>query len=414
MSSKKKSVGRHVDQLQEEYNPILKQNRELKGKLELSEAKLRNALSQLKDIGVDTTPLAERDRNRFTAKIDELTKENKFLTGNLGVAEDIRGEVFGLKHQELGPPRWIEPVAPSKGKGISMPVLLISDEQVGEKIIAEEIEGVNYYDHNVYVQRHDLCAQKMVEICTQHMVGQKFPAAIIGFLGDAVNGEIHQELAETNSLQSIPSVKLVVETRRAAIDFWLKHYERLFIIVIPGNHGRTTPKPRFKRYALLNYESIIGWWLQSLYAGNDRVKIVVPPSGDYYCQLWGHGLFFTHGDRMGALSGKGSGMGFAGSALPIARGSKNIREQQEGMGRKITYIHIGHWHSRMEIAGTFANGAMAGYNEFAHGLRFRPAAAEQWLYFLHPQHGATSYWPIFLSSHPKATEIAGGLEEFLK
>lgn len=347
--------------------------------------------------------LAERERIKLESRIADLSARLKRSESDLHAAEDIRHAVFGLAEHDLAPPRILEPGKPSKGKHPSIPVVLISDEQVGERIVASEIEGVNHYDHEEYVRRHDLLAQKVVEISEHHMQGLHFPLAVVGFLGDAISGEIHAELAETNSLQSVPSTALVVETRRNAIDLLLKHFERLFIVVIPGNHGRTTVKPRFKKYATMNYEAIIGWWLQSLYAKEPRVKIVVPPSGDYHMMLYGRGMFFTHGDRLGGMSGKGAGMGFAGPALPIIRGSRNIREQQSAMGRRIDYIHIGHWHTRMEVAGTWANGSIAGYNEFAHGLRYVATPAEQWLYYLHPQHGATARWPIFLSSQPRAS-----------
>ena len=356
----------------------------------------------IKDFESSHGALAERERGKLEGKIKELEASLKKAEGALSVAEDIRHAVFDLASEDLAPPKWIEPIPKGKGKKVSMPIMLISDEQVGEHIVAKEIEGINHYDHNVYVQRHDLCAQKLVEITKQHMGGQQFPTALIAFLGDAISGEIHAELAETNSLQSVPSAALVVETRRNAINFWLKHFENLFVVIVPGNHGRTTPKPRFKRYTTMNYETLIGWWLKSLYANEPRVKIVVPESGDYHMMLWGRGMFFTHGDRLGSMSGKGSGMGFAGPVLPIIRGSKNIRDQQAAMGRRIDYIHIGHWHERGEAGGTFFNGSLAGYSEFAHGLRYRPAAAEQWLYYMNEDHGATARWPIFLSSQPKA------------
>jgi hypothetical protein len=347
--------------------------------------------------------LARKERDKLEGKIKELEKKLSKLETDLATAEDIRQSVFDLAEEDLSAPKWIQPAPNSKGKKVSMPHLLISDEQVGEKIVAKEVEGINHYDHEVYVKRHTLCAQKLVEISEHHMGGHNFPQAMIAFLGDAINGEIHAELAETNSLQSVPSTALVVETRRNAIDFWLKHFEKLFVIVIPGNHGRTTPKPRFKRYAAMNYETLIGWWLKSLYAKEPRVKIVVPESGDYHMMLWGRGLFWTHGDRLGSLTGKGSGMGFAGPVLPIVRGSKNIREQQASFGRRVDYIHIGHWHERGEAAGTFFNGSMAGYNEYAHGLRFRASPAEQWLYYMNEEYGPTARWPIFLSPQPKAT-----------
>jgi hypothetical protein len=356
----------------------------------------------VKDFAGAHSSLAERERDSLTSKLREAEALLKKREGELAVAEDIRAAVFGLADHDLKPPKWIEAIKPGK-KGVSLPIALISDEQVGEEIVAAEVEGINHYDHKVYVQRHDLMVQKVVEISKHHMASQQFPAVMVAFLGDAINGEIHQELAETNSLQSVPSAALVVETRRNAINFLLKHFERVFVIVIPGNHGRTTPKPRFKRYTALNYETLIGWWMRSLFADEPRVKIVVPESMDYWLPVFGRGMFFTHGDNLGSGAGSGSGMGFAGPALPIIRGSKKIREQQTAMGRRIDYIHIGHWHSRMEVVGTFANGAMAGFNEYAHGLRFIPSPAEQWLYYLHPHHGATARWPIFLSEQPQAT-----------
>lgn len=355
--------------------------------------------------------MVSRERAVLRGRINELEAALKRSESERAVAENIRDSVFGLKDHDIAPPRWIQPIKPGKSRKVSMPVLLISDEQVGEEVVADEVEGINRYDHDVYVQRHTLCAQKLVEITEEHM-GLKRPNAIIGFLGDAISGEIHAELAETNSMQSVPSAALVVETRRNAIDFWLKHFENLLIICIPGNHGRTTPKPRFKRYARMNYETLIGWWLKSLYEKEPRVKIVVPESGDYHLPVWGRGLFFTHGDRMGGLTGKGAGMGFAGPVLPIVRGSKNIREQQASMGRRVDIIHVGHWHERGEAGGTFFNGSLAGYNEYAHGLRYRAAPAEQWLYFMNEEHGPTARWPLFLSPQPRAAR-SPGFEELI-
>lgn len=367
----------------------------------------------LKDFEASHGALAERERGKLEARIAELEGALKKNETALAAAEDIRRAVFGLAQEDLAAPKWIDPIPRGKGKRLSMPVMLISDEQVGEHVVAAEIEGVNHYDHNVYVERHRICAQKLVEITEHHMGDQRCPVACIGFLGDAISGEIHAELAETNSLQSVPSAALVVETRRNAIDFWLKYFEKLIVIVIPGNHGRTTIKPRFKRYTKMNYETLIGWWLQSLYAKEPRVKIVVPESGDYLLPVWGRGLFFTHGDRMGAMSGKGAGMGFAGPVLPIVRGSKNIREQQASFGRRIDYIHIGHFHEQGEAGGTFFNGTMAGYSEFAHGLRFRAAPAVQTLYFMNEEYGATARWPIYLSKPPAAAK-ASDLFDLLK
>jgi hypothetical protein len=359
------------------------------------------------ELNLREPPLETRERLRLEDAVQKANARAKEAERALNDADDLRKALFGLTAQDLSPPQFRYREQKKGGAVPSIPFVLVSDEQAGEVIKAGEIEGINEYNSALYRERHRAVFKTTIDISRQHMRVVE-PGIVVGWLGDAISGSIHAELRETNDIKDCPAVKMVVEERRDAIHALLEHYAAVFGVVIPGNHGRLTQKPQYKHYVDTNLEAVIGWWLQSLFENNKRVKIVVPPSGDYFMPLWGWNTFFTHGDRLGT----GGGQGFIGTGAPIIRGSKKVYEQQAKIGRNLHYINFGHWHTRMETPYGFANGCLCGFGEFSYGLRFIPAPAEQWLYYLHPERGVTARWPIYLTEQPKGHSAEDAIEFF--
>jgi hypothetical protein len=66
---------------------------------------------------------------------------------------------------------------------------------------------------------------------------------------------------------------------------------------------------------------------------------------------------------------------------------------------------IGHYHTyipRGDAVPVLANGSLIGYNEYARlVLRAGPARPVQALAFVHPKHGITAQWPMYLNENPK-------------
>jgi hypothetical protein len=63
----------------------------------------------------------------------------------------------------------------------------------------------------------------------------------------------------------------------------------------------------------------------------------------------------------------------------------------------------------MELEYGFCNGSLPGVTEYGRDGRFRPAPPVQGLFFVHPEWGLTSRWPIMLEPLPKMAAQSGDL-----
>lgn len=350
-------------------------------------------------IGETATALDVRREQRYRDQITSRDNEIRRLSRELNAMEDFRHTVFGLGEQKIEPPKWMtNPLTALNNPGI--PVLFGSDYQAGEVIRAGELDGINEYNSDIFRARLRLMIEKAIELSYFHMARAKYPGIVYMRGGDAISGNIHQELRETNDAHSIPAVKMLVEEECAGIENLLKRFNRVDVWSIPGNHGRDTEKSFSKLYAEHNYETLAAWMIEREFKHEPRVTFNTPMSGDVYRSIYGYWFLLTHGDRMGT----GGGKGFIGEAAPIIRGAKLVIDMYAKLHRHIDYICTGHYHTRMEHPYGFANGCLSGFNEYARGLRKAPARAEQWFFFVNPKYGVTARWPIMLSPKPKLGE----------
>lgn len=344
----------------------------------------------------DPAVISERERQRYVERIKSLMGQLEHARREANALEDFRSAVFGLSQMKIQPPEWtVNPSSAGSSPGI--PVLFGSDYQAGEVIRPGELDGVNEYNTEIFKRRFRDMISKAVELAFVHMVRPKYPGIVYFRGGDAISGNIHAELRETNDLHAAPAMKMLVEEESAGIEKLLKHFGRVDVWSVPGNHGRDTEKPYAKGYVEHNYETLAAWALEREYKNEKRVTFITPMSGDVYRSIYGYWFLLTHGDRMGT----GGGKGFIGEAAPIIRGAKLVIDQYAKLHRHIDYICTGHYHTRMEHPYGFANGCLAGFSEYGRGLRKAPAAPEQWFWFVHPNHGVTARWPIALERRPK-------------
>jgi hypothetical protein len=349
------------------------------------------------------TPTVQQARTeqRLRDEITDLRRQLLEERRELARSEDLRGALFRLAEQPIGSPKWTATPKAAKtrdGKVPTMPILLTSDFQWGEKISAEELDGVNGFDMKVASQRYQRLISATIEIAQEHMGGKHaYPGIYYLRGGDAISGDIHQELRETNDLQSIPAVRSLVEHESEGIRRLANAFGKVHVVSVPGNHGRTTIKPHSKRYVETNYDTLSAWWLESRFAGDARVTWQTPVSGDALFNVYGWQWLLTHGDRIGSRGGHG----FVGPSATIARGMKRLVEYYATLGTRVDTILLGHFHQRMELPWGFCNGCLPGYSEYARDNRLHPSEPSQWLLFCHPKHGITARWPILLAERPR-------------
>ena len=243
--------------------------------------------------------------------------------------------------------------------------------------------------------------EKTISLSFDHMVKPKYSNGIVYLRGgDAISGDIHDDLRETNDLSSVPAVMCVVAEEAAGIEKLADKFGKVTVISGPGNHGRTTHKPRSKAYVNLNYETLIAYMLEREFKNDKRVTFITPQSGEAYFSIYNTRFLMTHGDRIGSRGGQG----FIGPVATIARGVHKTRKQYASIGKPVDYMLIGHFHEPMWIPFCCVNGNLAGFSEYARDLRVEPGPPSQELFFVNEDIGITARWQILADKMGKATD----------
>lgn len=331
-------------------------------------------------------PLAERQARRFLDQIARLRSELNKANRELNEAEDLRHAVFGLARPVDPADHRIElsPRQPTAEAAL----LFQSDEQWGEVIAAEEVGGLNAYNRHIAAARLKRLIETTIRCCQPPHAPAPPPVLYYCMGGDSLSGSIHEELAETNDLSSIPAimdycanVRWAIETLRDSLGC------PIVVIRVPGNHDRTTAKPRHKKYNETSLDTIISWHLETTFKGDDRVTFLIPKENDAYFDVMGWKFLLTHGDMMGT----GGGTGYIGPVASITKGHRKIAENYNDIGKRVDYVLTGHYHTAVETEYGFGNGSLPGYSEYARlKIRARPAPPVQWLLHVHPEHGVTT------------------------
>lgn len=363
---------------------------------------LENRGIKLAPVTASTVGSAVDEQRAHRKHLDDLVvlrSENKRLSRELNERDEYRASVFGLVAEN--PPREnIKPPNNAKGGTIDIPVLLASDFQYGETVRADEMDGINAYNPTIAQRRYRYLIQSAISLMTDHIPKPAYPAVYYARLGDAISGRIHDELAETNSLADTECVNDLIgmeadginELHKAAIRATKQRSVRIEVRSIPGNHGRTTHKPRSKGYVRHNLETLIAWGLEREFKKTSDINFVTPMSGDIYESIYHTPFLFTHGDRIGSRGGTG----FIGAAATIMRGIHKTRQQYAGIGKPVRYACLGHFHQHMFLPNAVVNNNLCGFNEYARDLRFEAAPPSQTLFMVHPRWGMTARREIIL------------------
>jgi hypothetical protein len=306
--------------------------------------------------------------------------------------QTIREAVFGLSREPAEVPSWsVGKDGPMKSETL---ILMLSDLHVGEKVYKSQMNGANSYDVEIAGNRVRRYFENVIKLSTKHWSGPAPECIYVLFMGDLITGEIHEELAKTNDLQSLGSVQACAKFLCAGLEMLRDAFPKtpINVVSIPGNHGRTTHKPEMKNYALESYDTLIGWVVEShaKARGWSNVSFSAPASGDALLQIYGYNYLVTHGDRIGSRGGSGMG----GPAVTASRGFMRVNAEYAKNGILIDKILIGHFHSQMELENGFVNGSLIGPNEYAKAGRFNPHPAAQWMLSIHPRRGIARRWLV--------------------
>jgi hypothetical protein len=335
---------------------------------------------------------ARRDKNMIAA----LKSQLKAAEQRVLVAEDRIADMDTLHRARVEPGVWL--ATPALKSALSLtPVLFTSDFQCGEVVRPDEIDGINEFNQDIFVERYQKMIDKTIALAGENTGATDFPGIVYLRGGDAISGEIHDELAETNDLSAVPAVRLVHQQEREGIKRLRDKFGKVRVISLPGNHGRTTFKPHAKGAVERNFETLLSWWLADSLAYDPNITFWTPHSVDALFEVEGWNGLLSHGDKMGSRGGQG----FIGPAATIARGHQKLFQNWTATGKSVDFILTGHLHTSLKLERGFANGSLVGYGEYARDLRCLPDAAKQWLLFFHRETMVSHQFELQLSRKPR-------------
>jgi hypothetical protein len=311
--------------------------------------------------------------------------------------EDLLAQMRSCQNVEIPALPWTQKAPAVAGQTTLMPVLFTSDFQTGEVIKPEEIDGLNAYNQFIFCQRYEHLIDKSIDLITRNTGGTDFPGFFYLRGGDAVSRGLHPDLAETDDLTTIPALALLFKYEREGIRKLRARFGRVHVITVPGNHGRTTDKPRSKGYVERSYETMLAWWLASAFEDDPNVTFSAPASGDAFFQVLGWNYLMSHGDRMGSRGGQG----FVGPIATISRGHQKLHANYASSGLQAHVILTGHLHTSCKTELGYGNGALAGYSQYARDFRARPAPASQWLLTVHEKRRVAHHFEVTCSPDPR-------------
>lgn len=318
-----------------------------------------------------------------------LREELKELRSEQAVAEVLRELVGSAKLEvaHLNLPKWVYAAKTTKAPGV--PKLFLSDFHWGEMVRKEQVGGVNTY--NLAIARNRLRAVIDTTIFLSKILSPEmdYPGIVMPLAGDMVSGNIHDELAATNELNTMPTLMDLYTQLVPAITLMADTFGNVFLPCVSGNHDRDTKKIWAKDRNHTSFGWLLYQFLAVAFANDKRVTFYIPDNSDALYRIYDLRYLETHGDQFRG------GDGIIGPLGPITRGAQKKLARNQAVQQDFDIMEFGHFHTRMITAKLRGNSSLKGYDEYAAASNFGFERPSQNFTVTHPDHGITFDAPIY-------------------
>ena len=342
-------------------------------------------MTERKKTNIKDEEIAEKDE-----RIRLLSRDLKKLEKEVVSQRTIRQEIFKLAKEKHVLPKWcIDKNYKELKNSPGVPVLLCSDWHCGEVVDPLSINNINSYDLSIMEKRAKTLITTTVNLLKHNnLISPIYPGFVFALGGDMISGDIHDELKETNEMQSIPTVLHLSNILIECIDTLIKEFKNVLIPTVTGNHGRNTLKIRAKQRAHTSYDWLLYQILEKHYEEKYKnckdkpVKFLSSLGTDQHFQVYNTKFMLTHGDTFR------SGDSVIGPVGPIIRGDQKTRARDSQIDLSYNIMLLGHFHQLMYHSRFISNGSLIGANEYSLNILRAPyELPKQALFIVHPQFG---------------------------
>jgi hypothetical protein len=325
------------------------------------------------------------------AEIKRLTAELKAAQAESADAKAVKDIIGSMAHRssQTATPEWVSQIR-NKASSPGVPTLFLSDFHWGEVVHPSQVNGVNQYNLRLAHERLKTCVDGAIHLLEILDPKMDYPGIVMPLGGDMVSGDIHEELAESNELATIPTVLDMERQIAAAITRAADVFGAVFLPCVTGNHGRNTKKIRAKDRHHTSFDWLLYQLLAKRFEGDKRVTFLIPDGPDAAWKVYGTRYNLTHGDQFRG------GDGMIGALGPIIRGDHKKRSRNGQIDLAYDVLLLGHWHQYMHLTRLIVNGSLKGYDEYANSNNFGFEVPQQALWVTHPKYGITYRMPVYV------------------
>ena len=331
----------------------------------------------------------EAERKKLVARIKSMEAESR------GVQADLIEEVEELKNrlavfqnfEAIGKTGVV--IEPSKSGAASESVALAmySDNHIEERVDPGTVNGLNRYNPQIARGRNDRFFKTIVDLVEIERHGTPINQMVLAVLGDLISGYIHEELEESNFLSPPRASYMAIEFLQSGIDYLLKYgkFDKITVVMTPGNHGRTTKKRRVNTAIDNSFEWLIYNIISMIYRLEDRLEFIIADGYHTYLDIYGYKCRFHHGDSLKY------GGGVGGITIPV---KKAIAQWNKAVRADMDFF--GHFHQFINHREFTCNGSMVGYNAFALSIKAEFEPATQGFMLINKKYGKSAIYPVIL------------------
>lgn len=323
---------------------------------------------------------------KLQSKIDRL--ESNDITH-----EEVRKTILELGNHNPKEPEWTNDRQQFPYHH-GIPTLMLSDIHMGEVVNPKEVFFLNEFNTEICIQRIKNVTDRTIYLTKEVLNDPEFPGACLVLGGDMINGVIHEELHIGSDRMIMDQILEIADALHAVILKLLRVFPRLFVVGVPGNHGRVTRKV-FQKFNAAHNADWLTYQLLERYTvalqAQGKLQFFVPPARDVTYTLAGRKFRLTHGDQFRGGDGV---IGFLG---PTTRGMKKKQAMALSMPHDEEHFDtllMGHFHSLHMTGKMIINGSIKGLDEYAVGSNFEYEPPQQALFLTHERYGINHFIPV--------------------
>lgn len=339
-----------------------------------------------KKVIAKTETITGNDSPLQSEQVDELMKRVEQQSRELAELAPLRE--FMTKKGQVS----LIPIKSPKNKEnrSTIAIALASDWHYEEHVSSESVMGLNEFNQIVAKRRATAFFSNIQKIISHQKKNYNIQHMILGLLGDFIGGWIHDELMQTNELSPMSAMQECKSVIVSGLKYLYEELEvdKITVVCVVGNHGRTTKKSQFANSTDVNYEYFMYKDIQSIcgmMGMDDKIEFVIPKAELALLEVAGKRLLFTHGTQIKF------GGGIGGLMVPLNRWIAQMNKTVQ-----FDMCFIGHFHQSIFNKRVMVNGSIKGYDAYAIGKGLEFERPQQSLILLDSKYDFCLYTPIFV------------------